>query len=190
MVESLLQHNITNVNVREALKISWELKLDSIAGLLLECIATDRTRDSVNLSGLELTTVKPLWILPSLGLKNLPEAKLRKRHHKQQSLGHVKDFLVRRKSSGNLDLELSYADSNTREQRRMSVDFRSLKYVSDLDPSSLIEDTDFGGNSEMMGGELAATPTLSHGKMSLLLDADNANGGGQRGNSSKEQTHS
>ena len=39
MVECLLEHNVTNVNVREALKLSWELQLDFITGLLLERIA-------------------------------------------------------------------------------------------------------------------------------------------------------
>lgn len=151
MVESLLEHNIANVNIREALKISWELKLDFITGLLLEHIAVDRSRDSVNLSGLELTILKPLWILPSLGVKTLPEAEHHRRHRKQQSLGHVKDFLVRRKSSAiesPFDLgvdSLSHIEGNNRDSRKMSVDFKSLKYVSDVEVNSETEDTDFGG---------------------------------------------
>ncbi len=150
MVESLLEHEITNVNVREALKISWELHLDSITGLLLEHISVDRSRDSVNLSGLELTTLKPLWILPSLGIRMLLETKQHRRHKKQRSLGHVKEFLIRRKSiatdvAAELDSDgVSSAESNKRDSRKLSVDFSSLKYVSDVDAASESEETDFG----------------------------------------------
>lgn len=150
MVESLLDHDITNVNVRDALKIAWDLRLDGITGLLLEHIAVDRSRDSINLSGLELTTLKPLWILPSLGVKTLPEAQPRKGHKKQRSLGHVKDFLVRRRSvaSGNpVDMEsvtLSQTETVSNVSRRLSVDLSSLKYVSEMEADDETEETDFG----------------------------------------------
>lgn len=153
MVECLLEHDITNVNVQEALKLSWELKLDSITGLLLESIAVDRSRDSVNLSGLELATVKPLWILPSLGVKTLPEDRQQHRQHrKQRSLGHVKDFLVHRKSiATDIPYEMegfaaSLVDHSKKPSRRQSVDISSLKYVVDVEASSdNKDDIDFGG---------------------------------------------
>ena len=145
MVESLLQHEITSVNVREALKISRELKLDSVTGLLLEHISVDRSRESVNLSGLDLSTLKPLWILPSLGVKTVLEAKPHRRHRKQRSLGHVKDVIIRRKSVATIDsnVDLESAD-NKRDSRKLSVDFSALKYVSDMDGASEAEEIDFG----------------------------------------------
>lgn len=148
MVESLLEHDIANVNVREALKLSWELKLDAFAGVLLEHIAVDRSRDSVNLSGLELTTLKPLWILPSLGMKTLPEPLHHRRHRKQRSLGHVKDFLVRRKSIACIEnpfeseMDASLVKSSVKDSRRKSVDLSSLKYGSEVGLGD--EDVDSG----------------------------------------------
>ena len=153
MVEALLQHNIANVNIREALKFSWELKFDAITGLLLEHIAVDRSRDSVNLSGLELTTLKPPWILPSLGLKTLPEKRLRK-HRKQGSLGHVKDLMRRRKSVSTeapFDLEVDALESmHSRDSRRKSVDMSALKYVPD-EFSVSMENADSGGYGGRLG---------------------------------------
>lgn len=151
MVECLLEHNVTNVNVREALKLSWELKLDFITGLLLEHISVDRNRDSVNLSGLELATVKPLWILPSLGVKTLPEEKQQHfgRHKKQRSLGHVKEFLNHRRKSlateSPLEMEnIASLIAENKSLRRASVDLSSLKYVSDIEATSEAEEVDFG----------------------------------------------
>ena len=145
MVESLLQHEITNVNVREALKISRELKLDSVTGLLLEHISVDRSRESVNLSGLDLPMLKPLWILPSLGVKTVLEGKSHRRHRKQRSLGHVKDVIIRRKSVATIDFnaDIESVDSK-RDSRKLSVDFSALKYVSDMDGASEVEEIDFG----------------------------------------------
>ena len=65
MVEFLLQNGVNNVH--KALALSREMKLDEITGLLLKHIGLDRNGDVVNLSGLELETVKPAWVLPSLG---------------------------------------------------------------------------------------------------------------------------
>lgn len=154
MVQSLLEHEITGVNVREALKISWELNLDSIAGLLLEHISVDRSRDSVNLSGLELTTLKPLWILPSLGVRTLLEVKQHRRHRKQRSLGHITEILIRRKSIAtetavDLDSE-GFVESNKRDSRKLSVDFSSLKYVSDVDAVSETEEIDYEGSIQRL----------------------------------------
>ena len=164
MVESLLEHDITNVNVREALKVSWELKLDAIAGVLLEHIAVDRSRDSVNLSGLELTTLKPLWILPSLGVKTLPEPLHHRPHRKHQSLGHVKDFLVRRKSSTAFiespfvsEMDASLVESSVKDSRRKSVDLSSFKYGSEVVLSD--EDVDFGDERVVKQSKSAGHPT-------------------------------
>ncbi len=65
MVEFLLQNGVNNVH--QALATSREMNLDEITGLLLEHIGLDRNGEVVNLSGLELETIKPTWILPSLG---------------------------------------------------------------------------------------------------------------------------
>ena len=149
-VECLLEHNITNVNVREALKLSWELKEDFIAGLLLEHIAVDRSRDAVNLSGLELDTIKPLWILPSLGVKSLPQERQHQRHKRERSLGHVKELLSSRRKSvatGNpFELEraaLVTAENSDMKSRRVSVQLSSLKYVSDAESASEVDEVDF-----------------------------------------------
>jgi hypothetical protein len=149
MVECLLEHNISNVNVREALKLSWELEEDFIAGLLLENIAMERSRDSVNLSGLELDTLKPLWILPSLGVKTLPEnpGHHHRRHSRQHSLGRVKEILSdRRKSVASANpFEMEHvAYLMTDKRRRLSVDRTCLKYVSDAETVSEVDEVDFG----------------------------------------------
>ena len=147
MVELLLEHNIANVSVREALKLSWKLELDSITGLLLEHITVDKRQDSVNFSGLDLTFLKPMWLLPSLGVKSLPEPMKQRRHRKQGSLGHVKNFLLRRKSSAaEIPLEQlsKLVDGASREaSRRSSVDMSVLKYVSDVENTT--EEVDYGG---------------------------------------------
>lgn len=167
MVESLLEHDIANVNVREALKLSWELKLDAIVGVLLEHIAVDRSRDSANLSGLELTTLKPLWILPSLGVKTLPEPLHYRHHRRQQSLGHVKDFLIRRKSVACTEspfvseMDASLVQSSKKDSRRKSVDLSSLKYGSEVGLGD--EEVDFVKQSKSIGHGPTpmSTPLLS-----------------------------
>ena len=94
MVEFLLQHGVNNVH--KALSIARERNLDDIIGLLLEHMTLDRNGDVVNMSGLELQTIKPKWILPSLGVKN----SLFVRHRRKRSLGLVTEELMRRKSIG------------------------------------------------------------------------------------------
>lgn len=161
MVECLLEHNITNVNIREALKLSWELKEDFIAGLLLEHIAVDRSRDAVNLSGLELEAIKPQWILPSLGVRSLPKERQQyQRHRKQRSLGHVQELLsYRRKSIATENpIELENVTSLVPEKsnmnmksRRLSVPMSSLKYVSDTDSASDLDSVDFASKQNLSG---------------------------------------
>ena len=92
MVEFLLQNGVNNVH--KALSIARERNLDDIIGLLLEHMTLDRNGDVVNMSGLELQTIKPKWILPSLGVKNT----LFVRHRRKRSLGLVTEALMRRKS--------------------------------------------------------------------------------------------
>ena len=94
MVEFLLQNGVNNVH--KALSIARERNLDDIIGLLLEHMTLDRNGDVVNMSGLELQTIKPKWILPSLGVKNT----LFVRHRRKRSLGLVTEALMRRKSIG------------------------------------------------------------------------------------------
>ena len=92
MVEFLLQNGVNNVH--KALSIARERNLDDIIGLLLEHMTLDRNGDVVNMSGLELQTIKPKWILPSLGVKN----NLFVCHRRKRSLGLVTEALMRRKS--------------------------------------------------------------------------------------------
>ena len=89
MVEFLLQNGV--INVHKALSIARERNLDDIIGLLLEHMTLDRNGDVVNISGLELQTIKPKWILPSLGVKNT----LFVRHRRKRSLGLVTEALMR-----------------------------------------------------------------------------------------------
>ena len=107
MVELLLDLGVSNVHA--ALKISRELELDDITGILLKCIALDRNGETVNLSGLELRTVKPQWLLPCLGVRDV----LRHNRYHRQSFDRIKDLLMRRKSIGCIDdktLELLRAE--------------------------------------------------------------------------------
>lgn len=94
MVELLLDLGVTNVH--SALKLSREMNLDEITGVLLKNVALDRNGDSVNLSGLKLCTIKPQWILPCLGVSEMSR---RNRLHRQ-SFDKIKDLLSRRKSIG------------------------------------------------------------------------------------------
>ena len=148
MVELLLKHNVANASVREALNLSWQLGLDSISGLLLQHIAVDKQHDSINFSGLELTNLKPLWILPSLGVKTSPGSIQQRRHRKQGSLGHVKDFLIRRKSvATDMPFESEQFHSTEKASRRQSVDLSAMKYVSDIEVSECTEYSVFSNSS-------------------------------------------
>ena len=103
MVELLL--NLGATNVHPALKISRDHDLDDITGLLLKNVGLDRNGESVNLSGLDLVSVKPQWILPCLGVSDT----LRRVLSRRPSFDRIKDLLLRRKSIGciedeNLDL--------------------------------------------------------------------------------------
>lgn len=98
MVSLLLQHGVNNVH--NALDIAREKKFDKIIGLLLEHInALDEKHSGVvSLSELKLQTVKPEWILPSLGVRHIPKGN---RHRRNRSLGHMRELLqIRRKSVG------------------------------------------------------------------------------------------
>ena len=175
MVEFLLDHGVSTNNVQEALKISWEKDLDEITGLLLEHITVDRSRDLVNMSGLKLTTLKPLWILPSLGVKVLPKAKYRRGHKKQRSLVHLKDVLIQRRRSVASEASPMEPDLRecTPEKRRTSIDLSSLKYISDKERhSNFIDETDSGirehdkeaklvplGGASLVYHERESTPT-------------------------------
>lgn len=117
MVELLLDLGVTNVH--SALKISRRLELDDITGILLKSIGLDRNGDSVNLSGLKLCSIKPQWILPSLGVN---ETLHRDRFH-QLSFDRIKDMLMRRKSIGCIadkDLEALRAEMEGLNQEKES----------------------------------------------------------------------
>lgn len=94
MVELLLELGVTHVH--PALRLARELKLDEIVGLLLKNLGLDRNGETVNLSGLELQSVKPQWILPCLGVNETLRISLQRR----PSLDRIKDLLLRRKSIG------------------------------------------------------------------------------------------
>ena len=94
MVELLLDLGATHVH--PALRLARELKLDDITGLLLKNLCLDRNGETVNLSGLELQSVKPQWILPCLGVNETLRTNLQRR----KSFDRIKDLLSRRKSIG------------------------------------------------------------------------------------------
>ena len=94
MVDLLLDLGVSSVH--PALKLARELQLDDITGTLLKHVALDRNGDIVNLSGLDLVTVKPQWILPCLGVSE----SLRRRRSSRQSSDRIKDLLMHRKSIG------------------------------------------------------------------------------------------
>lgn len=117
IVELLLDLGVTNVH--SALKISRRLELDDITGILLKSIGLDRNGDSVNLSGLKLCSIRPQWILPSLGVS---ETLYRDRFH-QLSFDRIKDMLMRRKSIGCIadkDLEALRAEMEGSNQEKES----------------------------------------------------------------------
>ena len=92
MVELLL--DLGAGHVHPALRLARDLKLDDITGLLLKNLGLDRNGEVVNLSGLELQSVKPQWILPCLGVNET----LRMNLQRQRSLDKIKDLLSHRKS--------------------------------------------------------------------------------------------
>ena len=94
MVELLLDLGATHVH--PALRLARELELDDITGLLLKNLSLDRNGETVNLSGLELQSVKPQWILPCLGVNETLRLNLQRR----RSFDRIKDLLSRRKSIG------------------------------------------------------------------------------------------
>ncbi len=96
MVEVLIQLGVNNVH--HALSIAKETKQDDIIGLLLKKISLEHHGDVINLSGLELLTLKPQWILPSLGVKET-----RTKHKRSKSMpGHVKKLFLHRTSCSSI----------------------------------------------------------------------------------------
>lgn len=180
MVEFLLDHGISNANIRAALAISWENKLDYITGLLLEHIAVDRSRDLVTLSGLELATLKPLWILPSLGVKLKLGGKVKMRHKKEGSLGHVKENILRRKSSasefpvleGECWTPLKHPSSvySAGGCRRSSIDFTALKFLPDIKGKRVgVDEPDGGSHTPLSFGDSAGDAnTVNQSEWSAL----------------------
>ena len=151
MVEYLLGHGISSANIKAALTISWANDQDDITGLLLEHIAVGRSRDLVTLSGLELTTLKPLWILPSLGVKLKVDTSTKRQHKMEGSLGHVKLNLLNRKSASELvvvdtdsvtPLRYTYNSHTAGCCRKAVVDITALKYLSDKDKTVGLDEHD------------------------------------------------
>ena len=131
MVEYLLEQGVNNVH--DALTIAQNLKLNDIIGLLLQSIALDRNGDVVNLSGLELQTLKPQWILPSLGIKDSYSRKM-----KNSILGQE---LQRRKSLSCIgDKESLEALNRNMELRTSGTDEPDSGVVTSVSNQYLLED--------------------------------------------------
>ena len=155
MVELLLDLGVSNVH--GALKISRELELDDITGILLKCIALDRNGETVNLSGLELRTVKPQWLLPCLGVRDV----LRHNRYHRQSFDRIKDLLMRRKSIGCID-------DKTLELLRAEMEGVNSKAEAQPLQGGRTEDTDSGvprsighrpGHHRAKSGNVTFTPS-------------------------------
>jgi len=141
-VKTLLHYGISNDSIKAALVISLDKNLDVITGLLLEHIAVDRSRDVVSFRGLELLTLKPLWVLPSLGY-----TMTKGRGHKRvRSLGPLKENILHLKNAAAEALPGSSEPQPS--NRRQSIDATALKYLNlpkDSSGQEPIEETDFGG---------------------------------------------
>ena len=146
MVEFLLQNGVNNVH--KALSIARERNLDDIIGLLLEHMTLDRNGDVVNISGLELQTIKPKWILPSLGVKNT----LFVRHRRKRSLGLVTEALMRRRNIG-------YGEE---------LGLNALRRKFSVESSRGIDEPDLGteGNRQSGNGTPARKQSSSSGVLS------------------------
>ena len=110
MVELLLNKGATNI--QKALELARDKQFDEVIGLLLAHIALEKSNDVVNLSGLELSHIKPTWILPSLGMYYSPPKRRVSGHRRNRSLGQMKELLLmRRRSVDVLSLTSGVSDS-------------------------------------------------------------------------------
>ena len=100
MVECILEYNVTNKNtLKECLQLSRQLQLDYITGLLLRALSFNVERRTLNIGGLDLEEIRPMWIYPSLNIIKKPDQKSRG-HRRNRSLDYVVDGIKRRKSVG------------------------------------------------------------------------------------------
>ena len=166
-IKTLLHYGISHDSVKAALVISLERKLDVITGLLLEHIAVDRSRDIVSLRGLELPTLKPLWVLPSLGYKMTKGVR---GHRRIRSLGPLKESLLHRKSIAS-EVSCGTVEPQVYSSRRQSIDITALKYLNlpkDSSDQEPIDEVDFGGKADLSEAK-AAEPELKVDEDSLSV---------------------
>lgn len=96
LVECLLENNAVGTSqLQAALRLARENCLDKIIGLLLKKLALDKNGSTLNLGGFRLVEIKPVWIQPSLGLK---QEVVGRSHCRRGSLDDVLTEFRRRKN--------------------------------------------------------------------------------------------
>ena len=98
VVKTVIDSRLTNrALVKAAFNLALKRRLDEILGLLLKALGLDRNKGSLNIGGLGLRVIKPLWLYPSLGVSNTSRYRT---HRRVGSLDYVLSGLIRRSSTG------------------------------------------------------------------------------------------
>lgn len=98
VVKTVIDSRLTNrALVKAAFNLALKRRLDEILGLLLKALGLDRNKGSLNIGGLGLCVLKPLWLYPSLGVSNTSRYHT---HRRVGSLDYVLSGLIRRSSTG------------------------------------------------------------------------------------------
>lgn len=98
VVKTVIDSRLTNrALVKAAFNLALKRRLDEILGLLLKALGLDRNKGSLNIGGLDLCVLKPLWLYPSLGVSNTSRYRT---HRRVGSLDYVLSGLIRRSSTG------------------------------------------------------------------------------------------
>ena len=98
VVKAVIDSRLTNRTlVKNAFNLALKRRLDEILGLLLKALGLDRNKGSLNIGGLGLCVLKPLWLYPSLGVSNTSRNRT---HRRVGSLDYVLSGLIRRSSTG------------------------------------------------------------------------------------------
>lgn len=99
VVKTVIDSRLTNrALVKAAFNLALKRRLDEILGLLLKALGLDRNKGSLNIGGLGLCVLKPLWLYPSLGVSNTGGRY--RAHRRVGSLDYVLSGLIRRSSTG------------------------------------------------------------------------------------------
>ena len=142
VVEYVLESNVTNRNqLKEALSLARFFQLDAIIGLILKPLGLDKHRRTLNLGGLDLVEIRPLWIQPSLGLKPVPV----RGHRRHRSLDFVADGIKRRTS-------VDYTES-----LQSPLKFLASNVIKTFDPAGIFtglnNPDEVAGEDKMKGDE-------------------------------------